>query len=269
MTRSLAPAYLTALALIALAAPVIAPHDPYAIDISCRLLPPSTRFWFGTDHLGRCLLSRMIYGARVSLGMGTAIMAVSLLLGGMLGALAGMARGLVDGIIMRITDVFMALPSIVFAMVLSQHLGPGPFNLILVFSLTLWTRYARMIRGLVLDVVQADHVETARMAGLPGWYILKAHILPGILPPVAAMTTMGMGMNILMVSSLSFLGLGIVEPVPDWGAMLGAGADYFRTAPHMAFFPGLLISFTVLAFNSVGDQIKSRKDRMFQKANIS
>jgi peptide/nickel transport system permease protein len=203
------------------------------------------------------MLSRVVFGARVSLGMGSMIMVSSLTLGGILGAVAGMGNTLVDGIIMRITDVFMAVPSLIFALVLSRSLGPGPLNVILIFSLTLWTRYARMVRGLVLDLKHRDHVTTAALAGLPPGHILRHHILPGLIPPMATMATLGMGMNILMVSSLSFLGLGIVEPVPDWGAMLGSGTDYFRTAPHMALFPGLVISLTVLAFNSLGDHLQA------------
>jgi peptide/nickel transport system permease protein len=249
--------FLILMTMLALLAPLVAPHDPYGVDVSQRLLPPCREFLFGTDHLGRCVFSRVLFGARVSLGIGCMIMVSSLTLGGIIGAVAGMGSTLADGIIMRITDVFMAVPSLVFALVLSRSLGPGTMNVILIFSLTLWTRYARMVRGLVLDLRHRDHVATAALAGLPPGHILLHHILPGLIPPMAAMATLGMGMNILMVSSLSFLGLGIVEPVPDWGAMLATGTDYFRTAPHMALFPGLVISLTVLAFNSLGDHLQA------------
>ncbi|MCG8567577.1 MAG: ABC transporter permease subunit [Desulfobacterales bacterium] len=246
-----------ALSAVGILAPWLVPNDPFEIAVARRLSPPSAQFWFGTDHLGRCLFSRMVYGARISLGTGLAVMVLSLTLGGMIGALAALGGRFLDSVIMAVTDVFMALPSLVFALVLAGRLGPGPGNLILVFSLTLWTRYARMVRGQVLSLKQSGHVETARTAGLPWGYLFRTHLFPGILPPLAAMASMGMAMNILMISSLSFLGLGIVEPVPEWGAMLAAGADYFRAAPHMVFFPGLALSLTVLAFNRLGGGISA------------
>jgi peptide/nickel transport system permease protein len=240
---------------VAVAAPAFSPHDPYATNVSVRLESPSLRYLFGTDELGRCVLSRVVYGARISMGMGMAILLTSMLIGGSLGMLAGYFGGRIDEAIMRLTDIFMAIPSMVVALVLAGALGPGIEHMILIISITMWPGYARMIRGLVLDVKNEHYVEVAIMTGLKNNYILLKHILPGILPPILVMATLGMGRNILMTSSLSFLGLGIVEPTPDWGAMLNKGMTYIRTAPHIALYPGIVISLMVLSFNMLGDAL--------------
>lgn len=245
------------LTLMGAGAPVFAPNNPFTINVSRRLEAPSFDFWFGTDNLGRCVLSRIIHGIRVSLGLGVTIMIIALVTGIILGTLSGYMGGWVDEVLMRMTDIFMTIPSIIVALVLSRSLGPGVGNLILIFSLTMWTRYTRMVRGLVLEIKNEHYIETAKIAGFKTAYILLYHILPGILPPMLVMATLGVGMNILMVSSLSFLGLGIVEPIPDWGAMLNNGTVFLRTSPHLALFPGLFISLTVLSFNLLGDHLKT------------
>lgn len=251
--------FLLALILIGLVGPLIPSVEPYVTNVSRRLESPSFDFFCGTDGLGRCVFSRIIYGIRISLGMGIAILIISLVTGGLMGISAGYFGKIVDEVTMRITDIFMTIPSFVIALVLIRALGSGVGNMILVFSLTMWTRYARMVRSLVMNIRNENYIETARLAGLGSAYILRKHILPGIIQPVIAMATLGMGMNILMTSSMSFLGLGITEPVPDWGAMLNNGTAYIRTAPHLAIFPGLVISFTILSFNLLGEALRNER----------
>lgn len=234
---------------------IFSPDSPYTTNVSRRFEPPSTAYFFGTDELGRCVFSRIIYGMRISLVTGLSILLLSLFCGGLLGALAGYFGGWLDEVIMRLTDIFMAIPSIVFALVLARALGPGIGNVIIILSVTMWTGYARMIRALVLDIKNEHYVETAKIIGLNSIYIFAKHILPGVFPSILVMATLGVGRNILMTSSLSFLGLGIVEPTPEWGAMLNKGTTYIRTAPHIALFSGLFISLTVLSFNLLGDAL--------------
>lgn len=242
--------------LSALAGPVIAPHDPYAINVDQRLNPPSSQYPCGTDDLGRCVLSRLICGGGVSLGMGIAIMALSLLAGGSMGLAAGYMGGWTHELIMRITDVVMAIPSLVIALVLVSAAGPSVWNMVWIISLGMWPGICRMVCGLVMQVKKEHYIETAVMTGLSTGYIFRRHIIPAIMPPLLVMITLGMGRTILMTSTLGFLGLGIVAPAPDWGAMLNSGAAYIRTAPHMSLFPGLIISATVLCFNLLGERVE-------------
>lgn len=260
MARKLAKTNLHGWALVLIgtaifAAPVIAPHDPNATDVSNRLKPPCLEYPCGTDDLGRCVLSRVIYGGRISLGMCVAIMALSIAAGGLLGLTAGYAGGWPHELLMRLTDVFMAIPSLVMALVLVRSAGPSVLNMVWVVAIGMWPGVARMVCGLVMQVKKEHYIQTAVMTGLGTGYIFRRHIVPAILPPLLVMATLGMGRIILMTSALGFLGLGIVEPTPEWGAMLNNGTAYIRTAPHLALVPGLLISVTVLSFNLLGEGI--------------
>ena len=237
--------------------PLVSPHDPYATDLINRLKPPSAEYLFGTDALGRCMLSRILFGARISLTMGLSIVTLSLLTGGVLGMIAGYFGRWTDEVIMRFTDMFMSVPSLMIALVLSRAVGPGIVNMIWIVSLSMWPGYARMVRNLVMQIKTKHSIEVAVMTGLDSVYILRHHVIPAISAPMLVMATLGMGRTILMTSSLSFLGLGIVEPTPDWGAMLNNGATWIRTAPHLAVFPGLFISITVLAFNLLGERFET------------
>ncbi|BBO82444.1 nickel ABC transporter permease subunit NikC [Desulfosarcina ovata subsp. sediminis] len=248
--------FILLLVVLALGGQHLSPNDPYQPHIDQRLLPPSSTFLFGTDELGRCMFSRLICSVRVSLGLAASILAICLLTGACIGMVAGYFGGLVDEILMRVTDTIMALPSFIVAMVLIGTMGAGIGNMIFVFALTGWTRYARLTRSLVLSVKNANHVVTARLTGLGSVYILRRYILPAIARPLLVLGTLGMGMMILMTSSLSFLGLGITEPTPDWGAMMTNGTTYIRTAAHLAIFPGILICLTVLSFNLLGEALK-------------
>lgn len=250
---------LAAIAAAATLAPLLAPHDPLAVDVIHRLQPPSWTYPLGTDALGRCLLSRLLFGARVSLGVVLGILAISFVTGTFIGGVAGYAGGLTDSLLMRLTDLFMAMPSLVVTMVLARSLGPGPVNLIWILSLGMWPGYARMVRGMVMQAKEEHHIEVAVMAGLSRLDILGRHILPSITGPLVVMATLGMGRNLLMTSALGFLGLGIIDPTPEWGAMLNNGATWIRSAPHLALFPGLAISVTVLAFNGLGEKLEGTK----------
>ncbi len=253
--------FLLFLVLLSIIGPTIAPNDPFETHVSRRLSGPSRDFPFGTDDLGRCVLSRMLAGARISLGMGVLILSITLSTGSLLGILAGYTGGFFDEVVMRITDVFMTVPSFVIALVLIRTLGSGVMNIVLVFSLTMWTRYARMTRSLVLNLRHENYIRLARLTGLSRGYILRRHVLPAVVHPLVVMGTLGMGMTILMTSSLSFLGLGITEPVPDWGAMLNKGTTFIRTAPHIAIFAGLAIALTVFSLNLLGEALRRGYDR--------
>lgn len=255
--------------LCALAGPVIAPHDPYATDVNQRLKPPSIQYPCGTDDLGRCVLSRLIYGGRISLGMGAAIMALSVLTGGLLGFAAGYLGGWPNELIMRATDVVMAVPSLVIALVLVSATGPGVWNMVWIVSLGMWPGICRMVCGLVMQVRNEHYIQTAVMTGLGTGYIFRRHMLPAVLPPMLVMISLGMGRTILMTSALGFLGLGIVAPAPDWGAMLNSGTAYIRTAPHMAVWPGLLISVTVFCFNLLGEEAEHARAQSAAKRPAS
>ena len=255
--------FLLFLILIASAPSVFSLKNPYSIDVYRRLELPSTEYLFGTDDLGRCIFSRIIYGAGISIITALSILLLSLFCGAVFGIIAGYFGGILDEIIMRLTDIFMTIPSFVIALVLAKSFGPGMGNVIIILSITMWTGYARMIRGLVLSIKNEYYIQTAKIIGLRNSYILVKHILPGILPPILVMATLGMGRNILMSSSLSFLGLGFIEPSPDWGAMLNKGMTYISTAPHIAIFPGIFISLTVLSFNMLGDALGQPKQGKF------
>ena len=241
----------------------LTPNDPFKTNIDKRLTGPSAEYIFGTDELGRCMLSRLIYSVRISLGLAAVILIISLFTGGLFGLISGYFGGLIDEILMRLTDTIMAIPSFIIAMVLIGALGSGIPNMIFVFAITGWTRYARLTRSLVFNIKNENYVLTAKLTGLKNFYILLKYIFPGIIRPLIVLGTLGMGMTILMTSSMSFLGLGITEPIPDWGAMLNNGTIYIRTAPYLAIFPGILICLTVLSFNLLGESLK--RDNEWEK----
>ncbi len=251
--------FLLLLMVLAVGGDSFAPNDPFQTHIDQRLSPPSVDYLFGTDELGRCMFSRLIYSVRISLGLAASILVICLVTGTCIGMVSGYFGGLIDEILMRATDMIMALPSFIVAMVLIGALGAGLGNMIFVFALTGWTRYARLTRSLVINIRNENYVVTARLTGLQSFYILRKYILPAIVRPLIVLGTLGMGMMILMTSSMSFLGLGITEPTPDWGAMLSNGTTYIRTAAYLAIFPGILICLTVLSFNLLGEELKGEK----------
>ena len=240
----------------AMFAPLLAPHHPYKQDLDQAFLKPSPKYLFGTDDFGRCIFSRIIFGTRISLAIGVVVTAVSAVAGIILGMLAGFYGGLLDEMIMRIVDIFLAFPGLILALVVAGLLGPGILNVLFALALVGWMGYARVVRGAVLAEKEKDFVETARALGAGNLYIMGRHLLPNVLAPVIVMATLGIGQAILAAAGLSFLGLGVQPPVPVWGSMLNDGKIYLQTAPHLTIFPGLAIMITVLSFNFLGDGLR-------------
>ena len=239
--------------LLATLAPYIMPYDPFKINLSGAFQRPNIEHLFGTDEMGRDILSRILWGCRISLQVGVTVVLISLCIGTILGGIAGYVGGAVEEIIMRFTDLVLAFPSLVLAMALSAALGPGLNNAIFAISITWWPWYARLIRGQVLSIREAGFVEAARCVGASDFRILFRHIIPNSLGPIIVNASMDFGWAILMTSSLGFLGIGAQPPEPEWGAMINAGRLYFMDKPWIATFPGLAILFVVLASNLIGD----------------
>ncbi len=253
------------LVVIAVFAPVVAPHDPTEVNSMVRLQPPSKEYPFGTDHMGRCILSRIVYGARISLLVGVTVISVSLLIGIVLGTISGYFGGLVDDVVMRLVDGFLAIPSMFLALALAGTLGPGMVNLMIALIAVEWSSYARVVRGSILSVKEQDFVEATRGFGASDFYIIVRHILPNIISPVIVIATLGIGYAILAAAGLSFLGFGVQPPTPEWGSMLDDGRLFMRKAPYIMIFPGLAIMITVLAFNFLGDGLRDEMDPRFRK----
>lgn len=253
------------LVAIAVFAPLIAPHDPtvqYEEGLTMQGMPvgPSAKFWLGTDTLGRDLLSRLIYGARVSLVIGVLANGFALLLGVVFGLTAGYFRGAVETLLMRATDVMMAFPIYLFAVALVSVLKPSLGILVLVIGIVYWTPMTRVIHGEVLSIREKEFVDAARLTGCSSARILYRHILPHLVAPIIVYTSLGIATTILFESTLSYIGLGVQPPTPSWGQMISEGQAYYLSAPHLVIYPGLCIMVTVLAFNLVGDGLRDAFD---------
>jgi len=249
------------LVLAAALAPVIAPFDPVRdADLNNYLRAPGAPFLLGTDTFGRDVFSRVIYGARVSLGVGIAVQASALAIGVTLGLLAGFFGGRVDQLIMRLTEVVFAFPGLLFAIAIMAVIGPSLYNVFLALGLVSWTSLARVVRGQVLSLKEQEYVEAARAVGASNARIIARHILPNTLAAVTVLVTLGIGGAILAEAGLSFLGLGAQPPEPSWGSMLSAGRDYLLQAPWLSVYPGLAIFLTVMGFNLLGDGIRDLLD---------
>ena len=248
------------LIFIAIFAPFIAPHDPVDQELKKRLSSPSIEYPLGTDHLGRCILSRLIYGARISLPIAMTVIGITFAIGVTIGAISGYLGGVTDEIIMRIVDVLLTFPGLILALAIIAALGPGIFNAGIALVVVGWAGYTRIVRGSVLSVKEKEFVEGVRALGATDFYILARHILPNVIAPVIPLAMLGIGYVILAVAGLSFLGLGAQPPMPEWGAMLNDGRAFMRSAPHLMIFPGLAIMVTVLAFNLLGDGLRDALD---------
>ena len=248
------------LLLMALLAPVLAPYDPLAQDLYQRLQPPSTDHWFGTDDFGRDILSRIVYGSRISLRIGLIAISLALTGGTRFGLVAGYRGGMVDMLIMRSMDLMLAFPSILLAIAIVAVIGPGIENAILAVSIVLVPQFARLVRSSVLTVREATYVEAARALGATESRLLFYSILPNCTAPLIVQTTLGMGTAILDAAGLSFLGLGAQPPVPEWGAMLSGGRELLLRAPWVMTFPGLAIFAVVLGLNLFGDGLRDALD---------
>ena len=248
-------------ALSALAAPLLAPHPPEAADLGARLLPPAwlrpgAAYPLGTDAIGRDLLSRIIYGARISLEVGVLSVAASGIAGTCLGLLAGYYGGWWDELAMRAADLQLSFPFILFAIVVIAVLGPGLSRIVLVLAVTQWASYARLVRSETLAVRETDYIQAARAIGLADRRIIWRHVLPNALGAVSVLATLSVANNILLEAALTFLGLGVDPSIPSWGGMLADSRNYIQTAWWDSTFPGLAIMLTVMGFNLVGDWLR-------------
>ncbi len=246
--------------LCAIFAPFLAPRDPAAIDLSRRLLAPSTAHWFGTDELGRDILSRTIYGARISLIVAVSVVGLSLALGLVAGCLAGFYGGWIDTVLnIYVTNAFLALPGVLLAIAFVAFLGPGLGNLILALAISGWVGYARLVRAQVMAVKEREFVEAARALGATDLRVIARHILPNILQPLIVQAAV-MAAAVLAEATLSFLGLGVPAPAASWGSMLNDGRSHLFDSPHLVFFPAVAVMLCVLAFNFLGDALRDYLD---------
>lgn len=240
------------------AAPWLTSFDP-TVPTADLLQPPSATYLFGTDELGRDVLTRVIYGSRVSLPLAFLLVVLAVAIGGVIGAIAGYFGGWVDSVLMRIVDIVFAFPAIVLAMVVTAVLGPSLQNAVLALALVTWPTYARVVRGLVLSAGRSEYVQSARLLGASSTRALRKDVMPNVIGPVLVLATLDVGNAVLLLAGLSFLGLGAQPPDPEWGSMVSIGTDYFQSW-WMGAFPGLAIFTLVLAFNFLGDSLRDAID---------
>lgn len=250
--------------IVALVAPLIAPYPQQAAgletDMSQALLKPSWQHLFGTDEMGRDLFSRVLYGTRISLWIGTLVVGLALLIGVPLGLLAGYHGGVVDEAIMRFTDIFLSFPPLLLAIAVAALLGRSLTNAMIAIAVAWWPWYTRLIRSTVVSLREKPFVEAARTIGTPPWRIMTRHLLRNAINPVIVQASLDFGSVVLTSAGLSFLGLGAQPPQPEWGLILSTSRNYFLVAPWYSFFPGMAMVLTVLAFNLVGDGLREITD---------
>lgn len=239
---------------------VLAPHDPVQPNVPLKLQPPSSTYWFGTDELGRDILSRVMAGAKYSLGVAFIILSIAVVVGTVVGLIAGYVGGLVDELLMRLTDLFLAFPALVLAMAIAATLGRTLENTVIALTAVYWPWYARLVRGQVLWLKEREFVEAARAIGATPARILWRHILPNTIAVVIVQVTLDVGYAVLATSGLSFLGLGAQPPTPEWGTMIAGARTFFRDAWWYITFPGLALTLTVLGFNLLGDGLRDFLD---------
>jgi peptide/nickel transport system permease protein len=252
-------------AVLALLAPLIAPYNPNSQNLLARLKPPGTTvrgllYLLGTDEVGRDLVSRLIYGARVSLAVALLSVCVSTLLGTLLGMIAGFYRGVTEVIIMRLTDIVLSIPAILLAIITIAVLGPGLQNVVIVLGFTRWPRYARVAYGQTLTVMGLTFMRASAFNGAGALRLIGRHVLPNIAGAIIVVATLEFGLMVLFEAGLSFLGLGVQPPTPSWGSMLSVGRNYMGTAWWIATFPGICLFLLVLSINVIGDRLRDRLD---------
>jgi len=248
------------LVVTAMFEPWLMPNDPYATNIGMKLQGFSAAYPLGTDHLGRCILSRLIAGARVSLLTTFSILIVSVIISLVVGITAGYVGGLVDTVFMRICDILLAIPTFIFALVIVGMLGGGLLNMFIGIVLVTWVWYARFIRNMVLSLKEAQYVKYAQMTGVSRFQIARVHILPFVFPQIFLLKLIGLGATILLISELSFLGLGVTAPMAEWGMMISDSKTYLLSNPMLMLIPGVMISLTVIIFNWFGDTVRDALD---------
>mgnify|MGYP000038928846 FL=1 len=248
--------FIATILLMAVLAPVLAPHDPMAVDITKKFLAPCSAYPLGTDQLGRCVLSRLLYGARYSLGLALPILAILALIGTTLGMLCAWFGGIVDRVMTIVCDIFMAFPPLVIVLTLMGVIGQGAVNLIVSIILSMWVWFVKVVRSYVLIEKSKDYITAAKISGCSGADILLAHILPNILPLLAVYFSTGIASIILMISGYSFLGLGPGNDIPEWGAMLNSAKQYLYSNPMLIVYPGTCILLTAAGFNLFGEALR-------------
>jgi peptide/nickel transport system permease protein len=246
--------------IMAIFAPWIAPHDPEKTDLKNRLISPCATYPLGTDQMGRDILSRIIFGARISLSVALIVVSASVVIGSVIGVVTGYFGGTIDELIMRIVDGFLAFPSMLLALGIAGLFGAGFINLVIALIVVDWTPYARVVRSTVLSIRSRDFVKASIGLGAGDAYVIIRHVLPNALMPLLVMATTGLGSVILAAAGLSFLGFGVQPPTPEWGYMLNDGKMFIRTEPYIMIFPGLAIMIVVLAFNYLGDGMRDLLD---------
>ena len=248
------------LALVAILVPHLSPYDPDAIDLDIMTLPPSPSHWLGTDQFGRDLLTRILFGARISLVIGLVPTFLSMILGTTLGLISGFFRGLTEAVIMRLCDVVLAFPSILLAMVVAYTLGPSLLTIFTALVVVSWADTARVVRAQVISLREKEFVEASRAVGVRSPVIMVRHILPNCLPALTVMFTLGIPGAIMFEATLSFLGVGAQAPTPSWGLIITSGKQFLFSAPWIAIAPGVFILIMVLAFNFMGDGLRDALD---------
>jgi peptide/nickel transport system permease protein len=259
--------FLVVLIVAALLAPYIFDYETQVIgqNISERFLAPCKEHWFGTDEVGRDLFARVIYGARYSLAIGIGAVGLGLAVGLVTGSLAGFYGGIIDSLLMRAIDIFYSIPNIMTAVVIVSVLGTSTINLIIALAFSCASSFGRIVRAQVMTIRDQEYVESSYAMGLPTWKIIIKHILPNCLSPIIVQITLQIGTTIISASSLSFLGIGIPAPSPEWGALLSAGRNYIRSAGYLCVIPGLAVMLTVLALNLLGDGLRDALDPKLKK----
>jgi len=250
---------------VALFAPVISPYDPLKQDLANTLARPDRAHLMGTDNVGRDVLSRMVWGTRVSLMAGFGSVALAMVTGGLLGLLAGYAGGRIDGLVMRVMDAVLSFPPLVLALALGAVLGAGLTGVVIALGVVYTPTFARLMRGQVLTITARDYVEAARALGAPGWRVAWHHVLPNAAAPIVIQASLSVAFAILAEASLSFLGLGIQPPGASWGSMINAGRGYLQQAPWIVFWPGAALFVTVVGLNFVGDAVREALDPRLRK----
>ena len=255
-------AIFSVMVILAVFADVICDYDTQVIaqNVANRLKPPSAAHWFGTGAYGRDIVARVVHGARISIVIGLAATVGSVCISGILGSIAGYYGGRVDNVIMRVLDTFLAIPGELLAMAIVASLGPSMTNLLIAVTIARIPPFTRVIRSSILTVIDQDYIEAAIASGARDSYIIVKHILPNAMGPIIIQATMGVGRMILTAAGMSFIGMGVQPPLPEWGSMLAEGRDFMRYSPYITLFPGLAIILTSLALNLLGDGLRDALD---------
>jgi ABC-type dipeptide/oligopeptide/nickel transport system permease subunit len=245
---------------VAIFAPVLTPYEPFATSPKDRLMAPSSAHWLGTDAMGRDVLTRLFYGARIALQIGVLIILFEGVIGILMGVLSGFFGGIIDSIVMRLVDILRSFPVIILAMAIAGIMGQGLYNVVIALGIVGWTTYARMVRSKILSIKESDYIEAGYSIGESTFSIITRYIIPNAIPTAIVMISIMMPTALIASATLSFLGLGVQPPTPSWGSMVAAGRDYLLQAPWISTSAGFFIMFTVLGFNFIGDGLRDALD---------